>query len=262
MHSRASRSRQHGWRTAAKGDRRELCCEGCEVLRRDDSIGRRGRRESPVVHSASANAGMRSEACLGVQESAVTQLGTARPIGDDPFWGSGYKSTGYLPYTTVILWMRYLLLFALTIDPSRLRSQRNQIDGQRPKTKRLKKKDKMTSMAAESVSTILVSCKQTRFHIESPNYRELDIEGLNITVTSTSSSADSTTSTKAAKARGKTKAAEGTEILNDAKLRLKAGGRYALIGRNGSGKSSECLTYLTLIVGSRLGDISSHANGT
>jgi len=101
-------------------------------------------------------------------------------------------------------------------------------------------------MAAESVSTILVSCKQTRFHIESPNYRELDIEGLNITVTSTSNSADSTTSTKATK-RGKAKAAEGTEILNDAKLRLKAGGRYALIGRNGSGKSSECLT---LIVGS------------
>ena len=31
----------------------------------------------------------------------------------------------------------------------------------------------MTSMAAESVSTILVSCKQTRFHIESPNYREV-----------------------------------------------------------------------------------------
>ncbi|EAQ87279.1 hypothetical protein CHGG_03898 [Chaetomium globosum CBS 148.51] len=28
----------------------------------------------------------------------------------------------------------------------------------------------MTSIAAESVSTILVSCKQTRFHIESPNY--------------------------------------------------------------------------------------------
>lgn len=31
----------------------------------------------------------------------------------------------------------------------------------------------MTSIAAESVSTILVSCKQTRFHIESPNYREV-----------------------------------------------------------------------------------------
>ena len=33
----------------------------------------------------------------------------------------------------------------------------------------------MTSIAAESVSTILVSCKQTRFHIESPNYREVII---------------------------------------------------------------------------------------
>lgn len=31
----------------------------------------------------------------------------------------------------------------------------------------------MTSMTAEAVSTILVSCKQTRFHIESPNYREV-----------------------------------------------------------------------------------------
>ncbi|KAK3687356.1 ABC transporter [Podospora appendiculata] len=87
----------------------------------------------------------------------------------------------------------------------------------------------MTSMAAESVSTILVSCKQTRFHIESPNYRELDIEGLNITVTS--APADG-------KGKGKAKGAAGTEILNNAKLRLKAGSRYALIGRNGSGKST------------------------
>lgn len=28
-------------------------------------------------------------------------------------------------------------------------------------------------MSAESVATILVSCKQTRFHIESPNYKEV-----------------------------------------------------------------------------------------
>ncbi|KAH6634544.1 putative transporter protein [Chaetomium sp. MPI-SDFR-AT-0129] len=82
-----------------------------------------------------------------------------------------------------------------------------------------------------SVSTILVSCKQTRFHIESPNYRELDIEGLNITVTS------STGDKPKGKGKGKA-AAEGTEILNNAKLRLKAGSRYALVGRNGSGKST------------------------
>lgn len=91
----------------------------------------------------------------------------------------------------------------------------------------------MTSAAAESVSTILVSCKQTRFHIESPNYRELDVEGLHITVTSGDGAKAAT------KAKGKAKASEGTEILNNAKLRLKAGGRYALVGRNGSGKSSE-----------------------
>lgn len=126
----------------------------------------------------------------------------------------------------------------------------------------------MTSMAAESVSTILVSCQQTRFHIESPNYREvskpvpndnpydissantlvpglqLDIEGLNITVTSADSGPKGTAT---AKAKGKAKASEGTEILSNAKLRLKAGSRYALIGRNGSGKSSAQPPLITLL---------------
>lgn len=51
------------------------------------------------------------------------------------------------------------------------------------------------------------------------------------------------TACKAAGAKGKAraraaKASEGTEILSSAKLRLKAGQRYALIGRNGSGKST------------------------
>lgn len=43
------------------------------------------------------------------------------------------------------------------------------------------------------------------------------------------------------KGKGKTKAAKapsGLEILSSAKLRLKAGRRYALIGNNGSGKST------------------------
>ncbi|KAL1866609.1 hypothetical protein VTK73DRAFT_4615 [Phialemonium thermophilum] len=85
------------------------------------------------------------------------------------------------------------------------------------------------SAASESTSTILVSCKQTRFHIESPNYRELDIEGLSIAVTSGDKQS----------AKGKWKAkADGVEILSNAKLRLKAGQRYALVGRNGSGKST------------------------
>lgn len=64
------------------------------------------------------------------------------------------------------------------------------------------------------------------------NKQQLDIEGLNITVTSAGG--------EKVKGKGKGKAsAEGTEILNNAKLRLKAGSRYALVGRNGSGKSSE-----------------------
>ncbi|KAB5571915.1 ABC transporter [Coniochaeta sp. 2T2.1] len=88
----------------------------------------------------------------------------------------------------------------------------------------------MTSIASESVATILCSCKQTRFHIENPNYRELDIEGLSITVTSGDKTSDK---------KGKSKAKnDGVEILSNAKLRLKAGQRYALIGRNGSGKST------------------------
>ncbi|KAI1136994.1 P-loop containing nucleoside triphosphate hydrolase protein [Hypoxylon sp. FL0543] len=87
----------------------------------------------------------------------------------------------------------------------------------------------MTSMEAESATTILCTSKQTRFNIGTPSYRELDIEGLNITVTSGAKPG----------LKGKAKAkSEGTEILNNAKLRLKAGQRYALIGRNGTGKST------------------------
>ncbi|KAI1770860.1 P-loop containing nucleoside triphosphate hydrolase protein [Hypoxylon cercidicola] len=87
----------------------------------------------------------------------------------------------------------------------------------------------MTSMEAESAATILCTSKQTRFNIGSPNYRELDIEGLNITVTSGPR--------PGTKGKGKAKS-EGIEILNNAKLRLKAGQRYALVGRNGTGKST------------------------
>ncbi|KAI9645336.1 hypothetical protein NHQ30_006072 [Ciborinia camelliae] len=81
----------------------------------------------------------------------------------------------------------------------------------------------------ESSTTILCSCKQTRFHIENPVYQELDIEGLNITVTSSRESG--------VKPKGKFRA-EGLEILSNASLKLKAGISYALIGRNGTGKST------------------------
>lgn len=63
---------------------------------------------------------------------------------------------------------------------------------------------------------------------------KLDIEGLNIIVTS------ATSEKPGGKGKGKGKTGEGTEILSNAKLRLKAGSRYALVGRNGSGKSSMC----------------------
>ncbi|KAK3319337.1 putative transporter protein [Apodospora peruviana] len=63
---------------------------------------------------------------------------------------------------------------------------------------------------------------------------QLDIEGLNITVTS--GGGEGSTATK--KGKGKASRSEGTEILSNAKLRLKAGSRYALVGRNGSGKST------------------------
>ncbi|KAI0548549.1 ABC transporter [Xylaria curta] len=91
----------------------------------------------------------------------------------------------------------------------------------------------MTSMEEESVAAILCTSKQTRFHIGTPNYRELDIEGLNITVRS----GDSAKAGSKKVAKGKARS-EGTEILDNATLRLKAGQRYALVGRNGSGKST------------------------
>jgi ABC-type polysaccharide/polyol phosphate transport system ATPase subunit len=65
---------------------------------------------------------------------------------------------------------------------------------------------------------------------------KLDIEGLHITVTSGPSQNSSNAGARKA-AKGKARS-EGTEILNNATLRLKPGQRYALVGRNGSGKSS------------------------
>ncbi len=58
---------------------------------------------------------------------------------------------------------------------------------------------------------------------------QLDIQGLDITVTGGEG-----------KAKGKAKAT-GTETLVGAKLQLKAGQRYALVGKNGSGKSSKAV---------------------
>ncbi|KAJ9423832.1 P-loop containing nucleoside triphosphate hydrolase protein [Fusarium oxysporum] len=68
----------------------------------------------------------------------------------------------------------------------------------------------MTSAASESVATILCSSKQTRFQIT--NHRELDIDGVNITVTS----GDKPSGKGKAKAKG-----EGIEILAGANFDLR-----------------------------------------
>ncbi|KAH7031136.1 ABC transporter [Microdochium trichocladiopsis] len=96
----------------------------------------------------------------------------------------------------------------------------------------------MTSMDAESVATILCTAKQTRFNIATPSYRELDIEGLNITVKSSPRTPSSIDGKKKVSSRAAKAETSSVEILSNAKLRLKAGQRYALVGRNGTGKST------------------------
>jgi ABC-type polysaccharide/polyol phosphate transport system ATPase subunit len=63
-------------------------------------------------------------------------------------------------------------------------------------------------------------------------FLQLDIEGLNIII----KSADTEKGPSKGKAKSKS---DGIEILSNAKLRLKPGQRYALVGRNGTGKSSK-----------------------
>lgn len=70
---------------------------------------------------------------------------------------------------------------------------------------------------------------------------QIDVEGLNIVVSS--SAVDSTDDTSKSKTKGKSKAkAAGRELISDGHLRLKAGIHYGLLGRNGTGKSSENFT--------------------
>ncbi|KAJ5994835.1 hypothetical protein N7481_001812 [Penicillium waksmanii] len=89
-----------------------------------------------------------------------------------------------------------------------------------------------------SAPTILATCKQTRFHLLDDNpSAEVDVEGLGITVASPTP--ESTDDASKSKLKGKSKAkAQGKELLTDAHLRLKAGIRYGLLGRNGTGKST------------------------
>ncbi|PYI23815.1 ABC transporter [Aspergillus violaceofuscus CBS 115571] len=84
--------------------------------------------------------------------------------------------------------------------------------------------------------TIIATCKQTRFHILDQASNEVDVEGITIAVSSPQNHAESATTTDL---KSKRKArAEARELISDAHLRLKAGVRYGLVGRNGTGKST------------------------
>ncbi|KAL1957473.1 hypothetical protein VTO42DRAFT_5936 [Malbranchea cinnamomea] len=98
-------------------------------------------------------------------------------------------------------------------------------------------------MSRSGLPTIVASCKQTRFHFqEGKGSGDVDIQGLDLIVKSSPvvevESPNSATKEKP-KPRVKSKAkSEGTEILSNADLRLRAGVRYGLVGRNGTGKST------------------------
>ena len=69
---------------------------------------------------------------------------------------------------------------------------------------------------------------------------QVDVKGLNITInTAGNDEAIYASSGLKVKAKAKAKAKnDGLEILTSAELRLKHGIHYALVGRNGTGKSS------------------------
>jgi ABC-type multidrug transport system fused ATPase/permease subunit len=76
----------------------------------------------------------------------------------------------------------------------------------------------------------VISLVSSHILINNSFLSQLDIDGLSITVTSRSA-------TPPVKPKGKARA-EGLEILSNATLKLKAGVHYALVGRNGTGKST------------------------
>lgn len=103
-------------------------------------------------------------------------------------------------------------------------------------------------------SSIQVSCQQTRFHIaEGAENREVGTRGLpfrpitdrkrqidvhDLSISLVSRESPSTPATSSSKAKSAKSRPAGLEILNGAHLRIKSGGRYGFIGKNGSGKSS------------------------
>ncbi|KFX92594.1 hypothetical protein V490_05303 [Pseudogymnoascus sp. VKM F-3557] len=92
----------------------------------------------------------------------------------------------------------------------------------------------MTNITDDESSepVIVATCKQTRFHIsDTDKSTEIDIAGLSLGI------APSGATGKAKKGKGKA-AGQEKELLVNAELRLKSGIHYALLGRNGSGKST------------------------
>jgi ATPase subunit of ABC transporter with duplicated ATPase domains len=85
--------------------------------------------------------------------------------------------------------------------------------------------------------TILVRRQQTRFHINEDDVsKEIDIKDLDVSiVTDNLDVIDTITTARTSKFK---KSSQGLEILTGAELRLKTGVHYALVGRNGTGKST------------------------
>lgn len=74
---------------------------------------------------------------------------------------------------------------------------------------------------------------------------QIDMQDLNLALVSREDQVKATTSST--KSRSTKTRAAALEILTGAHLRIKSGGRYGFIGRNGSGKSST-LSYVVLLV--------------
>ncbi|KAK9329746.1 P-loop containing nucleoside triphosphate hydrolase protein [Lipomyces starkeyi] len=89
-------------------------------------------------------------------------------------------------------------------------------------------------------TSIQVSCRQTRFDIkEDAAIKDIDVNGLNISIVSTPPTASSSESDVSSKSKiTKYSKSAAIEILGQAELKLKSGHRYGLIGRNGTGKST------------------------
>ncbi|KAJ2972863.1 hypothetical protein NQ176_g6915 [Zarea fungicola] len=77
--------------------------------------------------------------------------------------------------------------------------------------------------------------RQTRFHVEATNYRQIQIDGIFISFSASKQQPVSGGSSTRVKARSRS---HGTEILSNAALKLKEGRQYNLVGRNGTGKSA------------------------